>query len=143
MLANPGAGLNKVKTITVMFFDAGGHRKYIRVKDNVLRIKLQALTQKPIGALANRDLARETVGLALLIKCHHDHRSTVTLTQKRLLKKACFAFFERYGIDNCLTLHAAQSCLDDRPFRAVNHDWHPRDIGFGGEHVQKAHHGRF
>jgi hypothetical protein len=54
-----------------------------------------------------------------------------------------FAFFQRDRIDDRLALHAFQACLDHFPLRRVDHDRHARDVRFGGDQVQEAHHGRF
>ncbi len=51
-----------------------------------------------------------------------------------------FAFFQADRIDDALALHAAEACLDDRPFRRVDHDRHAGDVGFRSDEVQERHH---
>ena len=51
-----------------------------------------------------------------------------------------FALFHRNRIDDGLARNAFQPRLDHAPFAAVDHQWHARDIGFGGDAFEERGH---
>ena len=98
--------------------------------------------QQVVGALADAGLAREGVGLALLVEGHDDHRRAVAACKARLLEELRLAFLHRDGIDDALALDAFEAGLDHVPLRAVEHQRHLADVRLGADQVQEAHHRR-
>ena len=70
-------GFNKVDRVVVVLFNAGGHRKNIRVKNNVFGRKTNLRGQDVISALANFDFAHFGIGLAFFVKGHYYHGRTI------------------------------------------------------------------
>ena len=66
----------------VVLLDAGRDREHVRVEDDVLGREAGLLDQQPVGALADRDLALDRVGLALLVEGHHDRRRAVAADRR-------------------------------------------------------------
>ena len=65
---------DEVLAVVVVLLEAGGNGEHVGIEDDVRRIDAGLFGQQPIGALADLDLARDGVGLALLVEGHHDHR---------------------------------------------------------------------
>ena len=84
VLLDPFRRADEVRGVVVVLLDAGGDRQDVRVEDDVLRREAGLLGQDAIRALADLDLALETVGLAALVERHHHHRRAVTADQLRL-----------------------------------------------------------
>ena len=80
---DPARGFNEIYGITIMFRNARGNGKYVRVKDNVFRRKA-IRDQQLVGPFADFDLAGESIGLTFFVKGHHDHRCTILASQVRL-----------------------------------------------------------
>ena len=128
----------KSTRVVVVLLDAGGDGQDVRIEDDVLRREADFLRQDAIGALADLDLALEAVGLAVLVEGHHHHRRAVTADQLRLAHELLLAFLEADRVDDALALQALQAGLDDRPFRAVDHDRHAGDVRLRGDQVQES-----
>ena len=92
--------------------------------------------------MANLGLAREGVGLALLVEGHDDHRRAVATGQLGLFEELGLAFLHRDGIDDALALDALEAGFDHFPLRRVDHDRHARNVRLGGDQLEKAIHGR-
>ena len=125
-----------------MLLHAGGDGEDVRIKNNVLRREADFPCQQIVRARANLDAALGVVGLALFVERHHHHRRTVAADQSRLFDKRLLAFLEAYRVDYSFALQTLEACLNDGPFRAVDHDRHARDIRLGGDQIQKPHHRR-
>ena len=93
----------------------GRDREDVGVEDDVLGVEAGALGQQVVGALADRDLARDRVGLALLVERHHDHRGAVAADLARLLEERLLALLEADRVDDRLALHALEPGLDHAP----------------------------
>src|SRR6185503_8311973 len=65
-----GRRLDEIVRVVVVLLDAGGDREDIRIEDDVFRRKARLLGQQLVGALADRDLARDRVGLPLFVEGH-------------------------------------------------------------------------
>ena len=70
-------GLDEGERVLVVLGDAGCDSEDVRVEDDVLGVESGALCQQVVGALADRDLALDGIGLALLIERHHDNGGAV------------------------------------------------------------------
>ena len=123
-----------------MLVDACRHRENIRIEDDVFRREPHLFRQYAISARANRDLALARVGLALLVEGHDDHRRAVAHHRARMIDERRLAFLQRDRIDDRLSLHAFQPCLDHLEFRGIDHHRHARDIGLGRDEVQEFLH---
>ena len=136
-------GFNEGNRVLIVFFDARGHGQDRRIKNDVGRRHAGLLGKQPIGARGNFQLALGGVRLALLVKRHDDDARAVTPDFPGLLQENLLAFFQADGIDDAFALQAFQAGLDDGPARAINHNRHARDIGFGAECVEERGHGLF
>ena len=139
---NPAASLNKVQTIAIVLFNAGGYCKAIGVKDNIFSREANIIDQHVVTALAYLLAALNVIGLTIFIKGHHHNRSTVLFTQLGFFDKLRFAFFKANGIDHRLTLNTFQASFNHFPFRGVDHNRHARNIGLARNQIQKLNHGR-
>ena len=72
--------LDEIQAVAIVFLYAGGHRKNVRVENNVLGREIELFRQKLVGALADRYFALYRVRLALFVERHHHDRRTVTHT---------------------------------------------------------------
>ncbi len=113
------------------------------IEDDVGRRKADLLGQQSIGPAADAHLVFDRDGLALLVERHHDRRGPVAAHQPGVVQKDLFPFLEADRVDDRLALHAFQARLDDRPFRAIDHDRHTRHLRLRGDEVEKPRHGRF
>ena len=132
--------LDEVDGVVVVLLEAGGDGEDVRIEDDVGRIEAGLLGQQLVGALADRDLALDRVGLAGLVERHDDDGGAVVLDHARLVEEVRFPFLEADRVDDALALDALQPGLEDRPLGAVDHDRHARDVGLGGDVVQERRH---
>ncbi len=140
VVLDPARGLDEIHRVIVVLFDAGGDREDVGVEDDVFGRKAHAVHQQAVSALADRGLAREGVGLALLVEGHDDRRRAVAPAELRLADELALAFLQRDRVDDALALHTLEPGFDDAPLRAVDHHRHARDVGFAGNEVQIARH---
>ena len=96
--------------------------------------------EKPVRALADLDLARDRVGLALFVECHHDDRRPVPADAPGVLEERALSFLQRQRVDDALALQALETRLEHRPAGAVDHDRQPRRLRLGREKVEEAGH---
>ena len=135
--------LDEGDAVAVVLLDAGRDRENIGVENDVLGREAGLFGQELVGARANRGLAFERVGLALLVERHHHHRRAIGAHQPRLAQEFLLAFLHRDRVDDRLALDAFQSGFDDREFRGIDHQRHARDIGLRGDEIEKLDHRRF
>ena len=135
--------LDEGDAVAVVLLDAGRDREDVGVEDDVLGRKAGLLGQQLVGARADRDLALERVGLALLVERHHDHRRAIGAHQPRLAQELLLALLHRDRVDDRLALHAFEPGLDHRELRGIDHHRHARDVGLGGDEVEELDHRRF
>ena len=77
LLADLPRGLDEGDAVAVVLLHAGRDREDVRVEDDVFRREADLVDQDVVGARADRDLALDGVGLALLVERHHHHRGAV------------------------------------------------------------------
>ncbi len=123
-----------------MLLDAGRHGEDVRVEDQILGREADLLDQKPVRALADRDLALGGLGLTLLVERHHDDTRAVAPHVPRLLEERLLALLQRERVDDALSLHALEPGLEHRPTGAVDHDRDPRHLGLGRDEVEEGRH---
>ena len=138
--ADFAAGLDEIDAVIVVLLDPRRDRKDIGIENNVLGRKSIGY-QQCVGARANLHLAGAGVGLPLFIERHHDDGGAIALHLGGLFQKGRFAFLHADRIDDRLARNAFQPGFNDAPLRAVDHDRNTRDIGFGGDQLQKRRHG--
>mmetsp|Transcript_68863 Transcript_68863/g.161923 ORF Transcript_68863/g.161923 Transcript_68863/m.161923 type:complete len:438 (-) Transcript_68863:1840-3153(-) len=107
--------IDEVNGIRVVLREARGDRQHVAVEDDVFRGEVQVLPQTPVAALADADLVLERGSLALLIKSHDDHSSSVSHAQLCLAKELFLTDLQGNRVHDALALHALQSLLDHRP----------------------------
>jgi hypothetical protein len=139
---DPARRLDELDRVVVVLLDAGGDREDVRVEDDVLGRKAHLVDEDPVGALADRGLPGEGVGLTLLVEGHHHRGGAVAAHQPGLMAEGRLAFLHRDRVDDALALDALQPGLDHLPLRAVDHDRHARDLGLAGDQIQEADHRR-
>ena len=67
----PPRGLDEGLRVLGVLLDARADREHVRVEDDVLGREAGLLGEQAVGALADLELARGRVGLALLVEGHH------------------------------------------------------------------------
>ena len=77
----------KSTRVVVVLLDAGGDREDVRIEDDVFGREADLLRQQLVGALADRDLALDRVGLALLVERHDDDGGAVRAHLARVLEE--------------------------------------------------------
>ena len=97
-------------------------------------------SQQLVGPAADRHLALDGVGLALLVERHHHHRGAVAQDLARVCEERRLSLLHRDRVDDRLALHALEASLDHVPLRRIDHHRHPGDVGLGGDHVEERHH---
>ena len=107
--------LDEIQAVSIVFLDARGDRKNVRIENDVFRGEVQFLGQKLEGAFADCHFAMDRVCLAFFIECHDDHCRTVSQTQTCGLQEGLLAFFQTDGVDDRLALHAFQPRLEHGP----------------------------
>ena len=116
VLFYPPDRVDKVNTVVIVFFNAGGNGKYIRVKNYVLRWKIGFFGQQFVCTTANFLFPFKTVSLPFFIKCHHNRSSTILSYFTGFGQKILFTFFQTDGIDNTFSLYTFQSRFYYFPF---------------------------
>ena len=69
--------LDELDGVVVVLLDAGGDGEDVRIEDDVGRIEADFVDEDVVGARADRHLALDRVGLALLVEGHDDHGRAV------------------------------------------------------------------
>src|SRR5690606_16714542 len=141
VVANEGAGLDKVHRVVVVFLDAGGHGEDIRVKDDVFRREAHFVHQDVVAALTDLFFALRGIGLADLIEGHHHHSGAVALAQLGVVLEGLDTFLHGDRVDDALALDAFEAGFDHFPLGGVDHDRHAGDVRLAGDQVEEADHG--
>ena len=137
---DPARTFDEGYAIAVMLLHAGRHGKDVRIEDDVLRRKADAVDQDFVGARGDRRLALERIGLARFVERHDDDRGAVAAYELRMVDKRVLALLKRDRIDHRLALHAFQSGFDHREFGGVDHQRHAGDVGLRGNEIEKRRH---
>ncbi len=137
---DPARRLDEVDAVVVVLLHPGRDREDVRIEDDVLRREADPVHQDVVGALADRALALEGVGLALLVERHDHDRRAVAAHDLGVLDECRLALLHRDRVHHRLALQAFQAGLDHREFRRVDHHRHARDVGLGGDQVEERHH---
>ena len=143
LLADEPRRLDEGDAVAVVLLDAGRDRENVGIEDDVLGRKSDLVHQHVIGALADRDLALEGIGLALLVERHHHDRRPVPAHDLGVLDERVLALLERDRIHHRLALQALEPGLDHRELRRVDHHRHARDVGLRRDEIEEGHHRRF
>src|ERR1700722_15598851 len=138
---DPARGIDVVDRVIVVLLHARGNGQDIWIEDDVFRREADLINQNPVGALADTNLFRISCRLTLFVESHHDDSSAIFQDGRRMLAERLFPFFQRNRIYDAFALQAFQACLDDFPFRGVNHGRHFGDFRLTGHHLQEARHG--
>jgi hypothetical protein len=133
-------GLDEIHRIVVVFIDAGGDGKDVRVEDDVFRREVQPCGEQLVGARADFHLAFAGIGLALFVEGHHHHGGAVLLHLAGVFQEHVLAFLHGDGVDDALALQAAQAGFDHAPFGGVDHHRYAGDVRLGGDQIQIARH---
>ena len=109
-------------------------------KIEILRREADLVDEQPVRPLADRDLALDRLGLALLVERHDDDAGAVAAHRARLLEERLLPLLERERVDDALALDALEARLEHRPAGAVDHDREPRHLGLGRDEVEERRH---
>src|SRR5262249_22256655 len=112
------------------------------IENEIAGWKSQPLRQQPIGAFADFNLALEGVGLAVFIKRHDYDRRSALPNKSSLSEKFLIPRLELSRVDHPFALDAAETGFDHTPFRAVDHDRDPGNIGLAADQTKEASHRR-
>ena len=141
LLLDQPCRLDEGHGVVVVFLDTGGNGEDVGIEDDVFGREADLFGEQPVAALADRHLALDGVGLALLVEGHDHHGGAVALDARCMLEKRVFAFLQRDGIDDALALDAFQPGLDHAPLGGIEHDRHAGDVRLAGDQIQEVHHG--
>ncbi len=92
LLLDLARGLDEGDAVAVVLLDAGGDGEDVGIEDDVLGRKADLLGEQLVGALADRDLALDRVGLALLVEGHDDDGGAVAQHLLGVLEERLLAF---------------------------------------------------
>ena len=123
-----------------MLLHAGRDGEDVRIENDVLRRKADAIDQNVVSARGDRCLALEGIGLSGFIEGHDHDGGPVTAHQFGVVDEGILAFLERDRIDHRLALHAFQPGFDHRKFRGIDHQRHAGDVGLGGDEIKEGRH---
>ena len=108
--------LDEVDRVVVVLLEAGGDREDVRIEDDVGRVEAGLLGQQRVRALADRHLALDRVGLALLVERHHDDAGAVAPDDARpCARKSASPSFR------LIELTTALPCTHFRPASITDH----------------------
>ena len=141
--AELGSRLDVVQPVAIMVGDAGGDGEDVGVEDDVLGWEVELGGQQFERPGTDLDLSLGGVGLPVFVEGHHDHCCTVITAHFCLRQELVDPFFHRDRVDDRLALHALEPGLDDRELRRIDHHRHARDVGLGGDEVEKRDHCSF
>ncbi len=139
---NPARRFDEGKAVIAVFLDAGRDRKDIGIENDVLGREGEAPDQDVVGAFADRGLALDGVGLALLVERHHHHGRAVPPHDLRLPHELRLALLERDRVHDRLALNAFEARLDHAELRGVHHDRHAGDVRLGRDQMEEGRHRR-
>ena len=91
-LLDAAGAFNKVYSIVVVLFNTRGDCKYVRVKNDVLRVEAYFFDQDFESAVANFHFSCFGIGLAYFVESHYNNRSAKAAANDGLLNKFGFAF---------------------------------------------------
>ena len=131
--------LDEVDRVATMLVDPGGDGEDIGVEHDVVGVRAVG-DEELIRALANRDLALGSIGLADFVERHHHDGRTISTAFTREVQERPLAFLHADRIDDRLARHAFEAGLDHAPFGAVDHHRHAGDVGLGGDALQEDGH---
>ena len=140
---DPARRLDEGDAVAVVLVHAGGDGKDVRIEDDVLRRKADAVDQNVVGARGDRLLLLERVGLARFVERHDHDGGAVAAHQLGVADEGVLAFLERDRIDHGLALHAFQPGLDHREFRGIDHHRHAGDVGLRRDQIEERGHRLF
>src|SRR5262249_50405383 len=133
--------LEELDGVIGVLLHAGADGQDVGIENDVLGREADLFCQQLEDPLANSDLTLGIDGLALLVKGHHNDGGPVATDEPGLIEELLLSLLEADRVDDALALDALESRLDDLPFRGIDHDWQPKNLGFRPEHAEEARHG--
>ena len=123
-----------------MLLDARADGEDVRVDDHVGRIEAGLLGEQVVGAVQDRDLPLDRIGLALLVEGHDDDGGAVAAREASLAQELFLAFLEADRVDDRPALDVLQAFFDHVPLRRIDHHRDLGDVGLGRDQVEEARH---
>ena len=102
---NPFCGTNKVETIKIVLLHTRGNSEHIGVEYNVVRINTHLFGEQFISTLTYFYFASIGCSLSFFVESHNYHSCAILMDGTGMVKKECFAFFQRDGVDHTFALH--------------------------------------
>src|SRR4030095_1342948 len=93
-LADLARGLDERHAVAVVLLDAGGDREDVGIEDDVFGREAYLLDEELVAALADRPLALDRVGLALLVERHDHHGRAICLHLAGMLEERILTLLE-------------------------------------------------
>ena len=140
VLPDPARGFDEGDAVAAVLLHAGRHSKDVRIEDDVLRRKADAVDQDVVGARGDLGLALEGVGLARFVERHDHDGGAVTAHQPGVMDEGVLALLERDRIHHRLALHAFETGLDHRELRGIDHQRHAGDVRLRRDEIEERGH---
>ena len=140
---DPARGLDEIDPIAVMLRHAGRDREDIRIEDDVLGREADLVHQNVVGALGDRDLLLERIGLPTLIEGHDHDRGAMAAHDLGVAQKLRLPLLERDRIHHRLALQAFEAGLDHSELGGIHHDRNACDVGLRRHQIEEGDHGLF
>ena len=125
--------LDEINRVVVVLVDARGDGEDVRVEDDVLGREADLFGEQLVGPSADAHLFAGDGGLALFVESHYHNCRLILSTEPSPAQEFRFAILEADRVDNRLTLDRLQAGFQDRPFAAVDHHRHGRDVVLAGD----------
>src|SRR4029077_944032 len=91
---DPTDRLDEIDRVISMFVQTGSDSQNIRIENDVVRGKMNALGQEPVGALADFDAPLQGISLAFFVERHDDDGCAIAPNECGVTKKFLLAIFQ-------------------------------------------------
>ena len=140
LLMYGAACFDECPSVVVVLRHTSGNGEDVRVEDDVFTRESDTFEQS-VCPSCHFHFPLVCVCLSIFIEEHHDGGCSHSVDIAGFLEEFLFAFLERDGVDDALSLHALQSSLEDFPFGRVDHDRHTCYLRLRGYEIEECGHG--
>ena len=109
VVLNPLTRPNEISSISIVLIHTCSYGKHVRVNYDVAWFKPYILCKQFISPLRYIYSPFKRCGLSLFVEAHHHNSCSMLLDVRGTFQKHLFPLFERYGIDNTLSLDTFKS----------------------------------
>src|SRR6266436_2230460 len=100
ILFYPTCCLDEIDRVIAMLIQAGRDGQNVGIKDDIIGRNIRVFGKEIVSPCADVGFSLKRVGLAALIKSHHDDGCAVAPNQSRLPEKFLFTVLQTDGIDD-------------------------------------------